>query len=110
ATTARHGFEIDMRGQILLAGMIENRRIAMAADRLQRVAGGAAVMPVIDDQRDAALGGDADRDGELSTISPSRSNVRWPPMLSTCRSMPPTCWRTGSASRNSFATRSSGLA
>ena len=48
------------------------------------------------------------RAGEVSTISPSRSNASPPAATVTLRSTPSTNWRTGSASRNSLATSNIG--
>src|SRR4051812_45380448 len=51
--------EIDVRGEILFARGVQNRRMAMTAHRLERVAGSAALVAIVDDQGNAAMRRDA---------------------------------------------------
>ena len=85
----------------------------------KRVAGRAALVPIVDEQRDAAMRGEERGDAPTrhhrgrakSRRSRRRGRMRARrPRPMTRRSIPPTCWRTGSASRNSLATSSSGCA
>ena len=48
-------FEVDVRGQVLLAGIDEGRNVAVPADRLQSVAGCGSLMPIVDDQGGTAV-------------------------------------------------------
>ena len=50
--------EIDMSGQIGLAGMIQGADLLVTADRLERIASGPPVT-IVDDQSHSALIGDA---------------------------------------------------
>ena len=47
-----------MRGQILLAGIVEDVGISVCADRLKRVARFTTGIAIVDDDRDAAMGRD----------------------------------------------------
>ena len=47
--------EVDMRRQILLPEIFEHRRESMAADGLERVAGAAALVPIVDKKGHTAL-------------------------------------------------------
>ena len=58
----RQRVEIDMGGEIALAGRLERIGIGMAGDGLQRVAGAGPIMTVIEDQRRAALRGETARE------------------------------------------------
>ncbi len=53
--------EVDMRGEVDRAGRGERIGIAVAADGLKGVAGGAVFVAVVDDQRRAAVARDAAR-------------------------------------------------
>ena len=50
-----------MGGQILFPWLGKDRRVAVRAHRLQGIAGGAALVAIVDEQRHAALGREAGR-------------------------------------------------
>ena len=54
--SACNGFEVDVGGEVLLAGTVEHGREGVAANSLQRVARRASHVAVIDEERDASVG------------------------------------------------------
>ena len=74
AGARRERREIDMRGEVGLAGAVQHVHMVMRLDRLQRVADAGSQMAVVDEQAGAAMAGDP-RGDRLHQRGPCRRDL-----------------------------------